>query len=70
MADLPSPFEKRLLDLQLLQAPETAEELAFLEEYVRWKANDGPAKFEAKRNAQWWHAWKAKRREWKRRREP
>ena len=53
----PTPFEKRLLDLQLLPRPETAEELAFLEDYMKWKAAGGPAKLQADQaarvRAQW-----------------
>ncbi len=49
-----SPFEKRLLDLQLLPRPETAEELAFLEDYVQWKANGGPDQVEQKRSKERW----------------
>jgi hypothetical protein len=44
-----TPFEKRLLDLQLLPQPESAEELAFLEDYVQWKATGGVKAYEAKR---------------------
>ena len=48
----PSPFEQRLVDLQLMRWPEEAEELAFLEEYMDWKAAGGPARFDAHRDAQ------------------
>jgi hypothetical protein len=45
-----TPFDKRLMELQLLGQP--TEELAFMEEYMRWKAEGGPAKFEANRQAE------------------
>ena len=49
----PTPFEDRLMELHLLDRPEDAEERAFLEDWVRWKAAGGPAKFEAARAAAW-----------------
>ena len=45
-----SPFEKRAAELKFIQRPEETEELAFLEDYLRWKASGGPAKFEVQRN--------------------
>lgn len=43
-----TPFDKRLMELQLLGRPEDKEELAMLEEYVQWKAANGPKVFEDK----------------------
>jgi hypothetical protein len=42
-----TPFDKRLLELQLLNRPEDKEELALLEEWVKWKAEGGPKRIEA-----------------------
>lgn len=44
-----SPIERRVAELRFIRRPEEAEELALLEEYFKWKATDGPAKFEALR---------------------
>jgi hypothetical protein len=41
----------RLVELTFHGTPEQAEELAFLEEYQKWKAAGGPNQVEAKRLA-------------------
>jgi len=46
-----SPIEKRAAELKFIKRPEEAAELAFLEEYLRWKADGGPTKFDAQRDA-------------------
>jgi hypothetical protein len=43
----PTPFEKRLEDLQLMARPEDKQELDFLEEWLAWKAAGGVKDFEA-----------------------
>ena len=43
----PTPFEKYLLDLQLLDRPEDREKRDFLEDYLKWKVEGGPQRFEA-----------------------
>jgi hypothetical protein len=48
----PSPFDRLLMELQLLGRPEDKEALAFLEEYIQWRETGGPKAFEAKRLAQ------------------
>lgn len=50
----PSPIDQRTIELRLLGTPEQAEELAFLEEYQKWKANGGPDVVEQKRNKERW----------------
>jgi hypothetical protein len=47
-----NPIAKRLLDLEFTMRPEDAEELAFLEEYVQWKAANGPQAYEHTRDAE------------------
>jgi hypothetical protein len=47
-----SPIEKRVTELKFIKRPEESQELAFLEEYLRWKADGGPAKFDAQRDAE------------------
>lgn len=44
-----SPFEKRLMDLQLEGRTDDDQEVAFLKEYLEWRDNGGPQKFEANR---------------------
>ena len=46
-----TPFDKRLMELQLLNRPEDKEELALLEEWVKWKAEGGPKRIEAEQEA-------------------
>ena len=49
-----SPIDQRTIELRLLGTPEQAEELAFLEDYQKWKANGGPDQVEQKRNKERW----------------
>jgi len=46
-----SPIERRLLDLQLLARPEDKEERELLEDYLKWRAEGGPARFKAQQAA-------------------
>ena len=48
----PSPFDRRLVDLRLLGTPAQAEELAFLEDWAKWKAEAGPKIYQQKREAE------------------
>lgn len=43
-----TPSEKRVVELRAIHLQKPSEELAFLEEYVKWKNDDGPARLEAK----------------------
>jgi hypothetical protein len=47
-----TPIEKRVSDLRFIRRPEEAEELSFLEEYLRWKNDGGPEKLVAAQAAQ------------------
>ena len=47
-----TPFDRRLVELRLLGTPDQAEELAFLEDWHKWKAGSGPAAYEKKRAAE------------------
>lgn len=47
-----SPFEKRAAELKFIHTAAEDEELAFLEDYLRWKSTCGPAKLDAQRNAE------------------
>lgn len=37
-----TPIQKRIAELRLFRNSEEAEELSFLEEYAKWKADGGP----------------------------
>ena len=45
----PSLSEKRLIDLQIMSSPESAEEMAWLLDYAKWKAAGGVEDYETKR---------------------
>ena len=45
----PSPITARLFALQVASRPEDAQELAFLEDYMDWKAANGVKAYEAHR---------------------
>lgn len=45
-----SPIEQRVADLRFIRRPEEAEELEFLEDYLRWKSTGGPEKLAEKQN--------------------
>ena len=55
----PSPNAARLFALQLDPRPEQAEELAFLEEYQKWKAANGVKAYEYKRGQERYRQLKA-----------
>jgi hypothetical protein len=62
----PYPFVARLFALQISARPEDAEELDFLEDWSKWKAEGGVKTYDARRSAErisqyesttncWWH---------------